>query len=128
MPDHETRQARRARERREEKEAANADGLWDRPITIAGADLLARQHGYRFVGFIDPMTVPTLRAAVQGVAFTAPGPRYMAAFMPEPDDGGEAVFADGRTANRALRRGLERCRQLRSEAPESKNAGMAEHG
>jgi hypothetical protein len=32
--------------------------------------------------------------------------RFLAVFMPEPDDGGEAFIADGRTQVRALRRGL----------------------
>jgi hypothetical protein len=90
-------------------EETKADALFDRPITEAGADLLARRLGWRFVGFVDP--VATLSPYLDRIDLgTAPAERYVAAFVPVPDDGRRANLADGRTKQRALRRGLELCR------------------
>ena len=76
------------------KKTPKADDLWGCPMTPGGADLLARRHGYRLHGFLPPLTPD----------------RFLAVFVPEPDDGSSAVVADGRTKARALRRGLEGCR------------------
>jgi hypothetical protein len=75
-----------------------ASGADDRPLTPAGADLLARRSGYR-------------------LASLGPGPdgfedRFVAAFLPEPADGTTALIADGRTRKRAVSRGLELCRRF----------------
>jgi hypothetical protein len=67
--------------------------LFDRPITEEGADLLARRFGYRFVGYYDTGD-PQF------------ADRFAAIFLPEPDDKSHAIITDGRTRNRALRRGL----------------------
>ena len=87
------------------KKRIDPDTLWDRPITREGADLLAHRYGYRLAGFLgEPhLAYPDLSYLDDG--------RYMAVFWPDPDDGVRGVImADGRTRNRALRRGLEACR------------------
>ncbi len=80
---------------------------YDRLITPEGADLMARRYGYRLaslgsgeLGFED---------------------RFLAVFMPEPDDGGEAFITDGRTQVRALRRGLAAVR-LKARNPTALDA------
>src|SRR5688500_3542747 len=75
------------------KARIDADALWSRPITEAGADTLARRYGFRFAGF---------------VVSWVPG-RWMAVFE-SLDAHGPVNLADGRTKARALRRGLELCR------------------
>jgi hypothetical protein len=100
------------------KKMREADALWGRPMTEAGADLLARRHGFRFVGLVDPMASPAMREAtgIDEVAFAVPGVRYMAMFASEREDGRAVIFSDGRTLARALRRGLEMVRQVRGDA------------
>ncbi len=78
------------------------DDLWGRPITEAGADVLARRYGYRFAGY-DTQYLDI-----------APD-RFMAVFFPEPDRGESVVMADGRTRARALRRGIEACKITRAK-------------
>ncbi len=102
----ENRRERRARATVERQ----ADAQWDRPMTIEGADLLARRHGYRFAGFFDPATAPGSLKPLTASDLKVLGQRFMAVFVPEPRDGRATIFADGRTRNRALRRGLEWCR------------------
>jgi hypothetical protein len=65
----------------------------DRPITEDGADLIARRFGYRFAGYYDTGD-PEF------------ADRFMAIFLPEPDDRSHAILTDGRTRHRSLRRGL----------------------
>jgi hypothetical protein len=75
-----------------------APDAYDRPLTPAGADLLARRHGYRLA---------SLGPGLEGFE-----DRFLATFLPEPDDGTTAMIADGRTRNRALSRGVEMCRRF----------------
>ncbi len=82
------------------------DMLWDRPITPEGADILARRHGYRFAGFTPAEQWGELSREARDVLAR----RFMAVFLPDPDDGSAVVMADGRTRYRAIRRGLEMCR------------------
>ena len=90
------------------------DALWDRPITPEGADILARRHGCRFAGFVPAEQWGEMSRESRDVLAR----RFMASFLPDPDDGGSVVIADGRTRCRAIRRGLELCR-LYSEEPET---------
>ncbi len=83
--------ARIKRERNEQPEPR--PDAHDRPITPEGADLMARRYGYRLA---------SLGSGEPGFE-----DRFLAVFMPEPDGGGEAFIADGRTQVRALRRGLD---------------------
>jgi hypothetical protein len=85
------------------------DALYDRPITEEGADLLARRLGWRFAGWLDPVAhlTPYLDRIESS---TPPAERFAAGFVPVPDDGRRVNVADGRTKNRALRRGIEFCR------------------
>jgi hypothetical protein len=75
-----------------------ARDAYDRPLTPAGADLLARRHGYRLASL--------------GPGMPGFGDRFLATFLPEPDDGTTALIADGRTQSRALSRGVEMCRRF----------------
>lgn len=83
--------ASRIKRARAQQEAMPPDA-YDRPPTPEGADLMARRYGYRLAS-VGP--------GVDGLEG-----RFLAVFMPEPDDGGEAFIVDGRTQARALRRGL----------------------
>ena len=93
------------------------DTLWDRPITADGADILARRHGYRFAGLAPAEQWGELSRESRDVL----AHRYMAVFLPDPDDGGVVVMADGRTRCRAIRRGLEMCRLYSAETSEDPN-------
>jgi len=120
----ESRQTRRARERMEAKNIAvfgvigmlpgavgsAEDRAYDRPLTEGGADLMARRIGWRFAGWA-PRSVAYGPFEAEVSFATDPASRFAAVFVPEPDDGTTGLIADGRTKERALRRGLEMARR-----------------
>lgn len=66
---------------------------YDWPITPDEVNAEARKYGYKLFTILagDPPFED----------------RSLAIFVPDPDDGGAAFIADGRTRYRAMRRGLE---------------------
>jgi hypothetical protein len=96
-----SRQQRRARKRVRDK-LGQDDEMWDRPITREGADLLARQKDYYLKGFIDIEHPERFIEPPDELG------RYVAVFV-SLDPEGPIYIADGRTMNRALRRGLALC-------------------
>lgn len=80
------------------------DRFFDIPITKKVADKAAREFGFRLVDVFPQQ--------VKGET------RYLAMYLPiDSDDKRAAILADGRSKQRALRRGIEFCKRLTTGEP-----------